>query len=88
MATEAWATVTPGDILRNPTEREKRFTRVALVIKRGEEIGVMPPMDHRLREGRQIPPRCREKDLHLLQAKLHNEHTLNYLITGVDEPRG
>ncbi|MDX1527444.1 MAG: NAD(P)-binding protein, partial [Gammaproteobacteria bacterium] len=85
---EKSATVTLGDVFRDPTEREKRLGCVALVIKSGEEIRVMPSLDDRLREGDQILLCGREEDLHMLDATLHNEYTLKYLITGADEPRG
>lgn len=45
-------------------------------------------MGNRLREGRQVLPRGREKGLHLLQATRHNEYTVKDRATGADEARG
>ncbi len=80
--------VTLRDIFRNPNEREQRLACVALVVRSGDDIRVMPDRNHRLSNGDQILLCGHDKDLHLLEATLNNEYTLNYLITGADQPRG
>jgi Trk K+ transport system NAD-binding subunit len=85
---ETAGTVTLRDTFRSPTDREKSLACVALVLRREEEIRVMPDRDHKLRIGDQILICGRNKDLHLLEATLNNEYTLKFLITGADEPRG
>lgn len=81
-------TVTLRDLFRNPTEREQGLGCVALVVRTGDDIRLMPDQDYRLSIGDQILLCGRDKDLHLLEATLNNEYTLKYLVTGTDEPRG
>ncbi|HSS66762.1 MAG TPA: NAD-binding protein [Gammaproteobacteria bacterium] len=76
------------DVFRDPAERERRLACVALVVRSGKEIRVMPDQFYRIRSGDEILLCGGDKDLHLLEATLHNEYTLKYLISGDDEPRG
>lgn len=60
---------------------------VALVLRTGEHVDVMPHGDTPLQAGAQILFCGRDEALLALDGTLHNEYTLRYLITGVDEPR-
>lgn len=80
--------VTLRDIFRNPADRELPLSCVALVAYTNGEIRVMPEGHFALSKGDQILICGRDKDLHLVEATLHNEYTLKYLIDGVEEPRG
>jgi len=76
------------DLFRHPANREHRLGCVALVVRTAENIRVMPDQFYRLNDGDQILLCGKDRDLHLLEATLHNDYTLDYLITGDDAPRG
>ena len=80
--------VTLADILRNPNKRQQRLACVPLVVRKGNRLDVMPALDLPLSSGDQILLCSRTNALRLIDATLHNEYTLRYLITGIDEPRG
>jgi hypothetical protein len=84
---ESGRTVSLGELLRDPADRNKRLPCVPLVIESGGEVTVMPgmsmpviPQDKILFCGARRAPG-------LLDATLNNEYTLRYLISGVDETR-
>ena len=80
--------VSLGDLLRDPTDRNRRLACVPLVAQSPGEETVMPDTGYVVRPGCRIlfcgTPRARW----LLDSTLNNEYTLRYLATGVDEPRG
>ena len=80
--------VTLGDILRDPTDRTRQLAAVALVMRSGQELNVMPAPTTVLRPGDQILFCGSAGALRLLDATLNNEYTLQYLISGIDQPRG
>lgn len=80
--------VTLRDIFRNPADRSDHIRCIALVVKTGADIELMPDPGYRLAVGDQILICGCDKDLHMLDATLNNEYTLSYLITGTDEARG
>jgi voltage-gated potassium channel len=83
-----------GDLVRDPAAREQRLPCVPLVIRsRGEvtqegEVVAMPHLDRLLRENDDILFCGTDHGRHLLEATLNNPYTLDYLVTGVDAPRG
>jgi hypothetical protein len=84
---EDGCTVSLGELLRNPADRDRRLPCVPLVMDSGGEVTVMPTMSTPVKlsdkflfcGARQVPA--------LLDATLNNEYTLRYLISGVDETR-
>jgi Trk K+ transport system NAD-binding subunit len=80
--------LTLGDALKDPTDRSHVLPCVALVLRSGSEVLAIPPADRTLITGDEILVCGSAAGYHLLEATLHNEYTLRYLITGVDEPRG
>ncbi|VFM95371.1 MAG: Trk K+ transport system, NAD-binding component [Candidatus Kentron sp. G] len=79
---------TLNDIMRSPSNRDIPVACVPLVLKRWQQITVMPKETETLRPGDRIlfcgPARARyELDIVLRDAMVQK-----YLITGVDEPRG
>ncbi len=82
------ARVALADILRNPVARDEQLAVVPLVVRSGETIEVMPDGERALQGGDQILLCGRDVVHRTLEGTLHNEYTLRYLITGVDEPRG
>lgn len=77
-----------GDVLRDPSDRERALSCVALVAAQGKEELVMPGPDYQLRRGCRILFVGTLQAQRLLDATLNNEYTLGYLMTGVDPPRG
>jgi voltage-gated potassium channel len=80
--------VTLGDIIRDPATREERLPCVPLVIRSGNEVTTMPPLDRALRENDDILFCGTDHGRHLLEATVNNRYTLDYLVTGEDAPRG
>jgi voltage-gated potassium channel len=80
--------VSLGDVLRDPSDRERALACVALVALQGEEETIMPGPDYQLRPGCQILFAGTLQAQRLLNATLNNEYTLGYLMTGIDPPRG
>ena len=77
-----------GDIVRDPAVREQRLPCVPLVIRSQGEVTTMPPLNQELRENDEILFCGTDRGRHLLEATLNNVYTLNYVMTGIDEPRG
>lgn len=79
--------VSLGELLRDPVDRENRLPCVPLVIESGGEVSVLPDMSTPVRPGDQVLLCGRRRVPQLLDATMHNEYTLRYLISGVDETR-
>jgi Trk K+ transport system NAD-binding subunit len=77
-----------GDLLRDPFDRDRRLDCVPLVVQDEGGETVMPGDYHPVRPGSQILLCGSSRAQWMLDATLNNEYTLNYLITGIDEPRG
>ena len=78
---------TLGDIQRRPMKRTQRLKVLALVLKRGNELMMLPKDETRLCIDDQILFCGTDSDHRLLGANLHNEYTLYYLHRGVEVPR-
>jgi voltage-gated potassium channel len=81
-------TVTLGDVLRNHLNRERHLACVPLVLTRDGTPHVLPDLSRVLRPGDTILFCGTHHAERLLDAALNNVYTLQYLITGVQEPRG
>ena len=77
-----------GDIVRDPTDRERTLACVCLVAQQGEEETVMPGPEYQLCPGCQLLFAGTLQARQILDATLNNDYTLGYLMTGVDPPRG
>ena len=60
---------------------------IALVLKRNEELIMLPAGDTELLEGDAILYCGTENAHRVLNASLHNEYTLRYVQEGIEEPR-
>ena len=80
--------VTFADILRDPADRDRSLKCMALVLRTGETLDVLPDSTTNVRPGDQILFCGSAGSLRILDATLNNEYTLRYLISGIDEPRG
>ena len=88
-AIEGGGRVTLGDVLRDPSNRERRLACTALVVRKVDaEPLVMPAMSTILESGDEILFCGNTSAPRLLEATLNNEYTLHYLISGSDAPRG
>jgi len=78
---------TLGDIQRMPMDRGQKLKALALVLKRGSELFMLPEDRTELQESDEILF-CGTRRAHrLLNANLHNEYTLHYLQHGFEESR-
>jgi len=77
-----------GDIVRDPTDRERSLACVCLVVRQGEDETVMPGPEYQLRPGGQVLFVGTLQAWQILDATLNNDYTLSYLMTGIDPPRG
>lgn len=68
-------------------DRTHRLKVLALVLKRGEELMMLPEDDTQLHRGDEILFCGTSADHRLLDANLHNEYTLHYLQRGTEMPR-
>ncbi len=80
--------ITLGEIIRDPTDRGRHLPCVPMVIRSDRRVIIMPALSHVVEADDQILFCGRREAYHLLDATLHDEYTLDYLISGVDEPRG
>ena len=81
-------TVALGDLMRDPVDRTRRLDCVPLVVQSADGATVMPEPSHPLRPGDRILLCGSARAHHLVDATLHNDYTLRYLVSGVDGPRG
>jgi Trk K+ transport system NAD-binding subunit len=77
-----------GDILRDPAAREDTLRCACLVIRSGDDVKVMPGDGHRLAPGDELLMCGRIEAARLFDATLNNPYTLDFLLTGVEAPRG
>jgi hypothetical protein len=84
---ESGRTVSLGELLRDPADRNKRLPCVPLVIESGGEVTVMPGMSMPVKPQDKILFCGARRAPGLLDATLNNEYTLRYLMSGVDETR-
>ncbi len=79
--------VSLGELLGDPADRDKRLPCVPLVMESGGEVTVMPVMSTPVKLGDQILFCGAHRAPRLVDAALNNEYTLRYLTSGVDETR-
>ena len=79
--------VSLGELLRDPADRDERLPCVPLVIESAGEVTLMPDMSTPVNPSDQVLFCGTHRVSHLLDATLHNEYTLRYLISGSDETR-
>ena len=80
--------VTLGDVLRDPNDRTKPLPCLPLVIESDGQGQVLPDLGTPIVPGARILFCGSTRAFHMVEATLHNEYTLRYLMTGYDEPRG
>ena len=75
-----------GNLLQDPRKREHRLTSVALLLKRGNQIILMPTDDIAIKSGDQILY-CGTPDAERsMKWTLNDMHSLNYIMTYEDAP--
>jgi len=77
-----------ADIYRSPANRDEQLRLVPMVHKRGDVITVMPSDEWPIMAGDEVLMCLKPNDKVLFEANLVNEHTLAYLLSGVEPARG
>ncbi|ASJ71079.1 potassium channel family protein [Granulosicoccus antarcticus] len=77
-----------SDLIRDPNNLEGTLPCVPLVIRRGEEIRMLPDDNEAIIHGDGVLLCGTERSERILRATLNNPYTLHYLTTGVELPRG
>lgn len=85
---EAGRTLTLGDLVRDPSDRNGTLPCVPLVIVRDSQQLMLPGMEERVHRNDEILFCGTERGESLLSATLNNPYTLHYLVTGTEAPRG
>ena len=77
-----------GELLRDPYNLEGKLSCIPLAIERGDRRIMLPADNEPILECDEILLCGTENSETMLAATLNNVYTLNYLITGIDAPRG
>ncbi|PHS70823.1 MAG: potassium transporter [Cycloclasticus sp.] len=77
-----------GDICRDPAIQTDFLNLVPLVHRRGKTIKVLPPNDLVLMAEDELLVCMRSDQKVQFEANINNTHTLEYLLTGADRPKG
>ncbi len=80
--------VTLGDLVRDHLNRERSISAVPLVLNRHHKPVVTPERSEPLAAGDEVLFCGTRNAQRLLDAALNNEYTLQYLLTGAQQPRG
>jgi len=76
------------ELIRDPYDLSKNIPCIPLSIERGEGRIMLPGLDERLELCDEILLCGTEHSEVILDATLNNPYTLDFLVTGVDAPRG
>ena len=77
-----------GELRRDPHNLEGSLPCMPLSIARHGERIMLPPDSEQLQPGDELLFCGTEKGESMLSASMNNSYTLDYLITGIDKPRG
>jgi len=77
-----------GELLRDPYNLEGKLSCIPLAIERGDNRIMLPADNEPILECDEILLCGTENSETMLAATLNNVYTLDYLITGIDPPRG
>ena len=77
-----------GELLRDPYNLEGKLSCIPLAIERGDNRIMLPADNEPILECDEILLCGTENSEAMLAATLNNVYTLDYLITGIDAPRG
>ena len=80
--------LTLGDLLRDPRERERTLPIIPLLLAHGGERAVLPDGEHQLRIGDRILLCGCALGRYRLGWTLQNLHALNYVLVGASPPDG
>lgn len=86
--TETGRKVTLEHILADPAKRTEKLACVPLAIETRNGAEILPPLSTSVCPGDRILMCGDARAYHLIDATMHNEYTLAYLMTGRDVPRG
>ena len=77
-----------GELLRDPYNLEGKLSCIPLAIERGDKRIMLPADNEPILECDELLLCGTENSETMLAATLNNVYTLDYLITGIDPPRG
>jgi len=77
-----------GELLRDPYNLEGKLSCIPLAIERGDKRIMLPADNEPILECDELLLCGTENSETMLAATLNNVYTLDYLITGIDAPRG
>jgi Trk K+ transport system NAD-binding subunit len=77
-----------GELRRDPHNLEGSLPCMPLSIARHGQRIMLPPDSEQLQPGDELLFCGTEKGESMLSASMNNSYTLDYLITGIDQPRG
>jgi Trk K+ transport system NAD-binding subunit len=77
-----------ASLFNDSRNRSNALDAVPLILQRGSEQTVMPDAETRLQAGDEILFCSTQVAMSRVQTNLLSEHTVNYLVTGEDPPRG
>jgi voltage-gated potassium channel len=80
--------LTIGELIRNPYDLKGNISCIALAIERGERRIMLPGAEEPIELRDEILLCGTEHSEAILAATLNNPYTLDYLVTGIDAPRG
>ena len=80
--------VTLDALLRDPRDREQRLAAIPLLLEHKDERSVLPRPEQRLRKGDRLLLCGLEASRRRMEWTLQDQHSLRYVISGVDRPEG
>lgn len=80
--------LTLGELIRNPHDLGSSISCITLAIERGDNRLMLPLDDEAIMKGDEILFCGTELSETMLLATMNNDYTLEYLISGIDPPRG
>ena len=75
-----------GNLLQDPRQKERKLTSVALLLKRGSQIILMPTDDIAIKSGDQVLYCGTSEAERSMKWTLNDIHSLNYIMTYEDTP--
>ncbi|MCW8883700.1 MAG: NAD-binding protein [Motiliproteus sp.] len=76
------------DLIRSPADRSKSLNCLPMVLERGGEAVMMPDLKAQVKPGDLVVFCGDTQSQQLLNANISNPYTMEYLITGLEPPRG
>lgn len=86
--TQEGVSITLGEVMRDPRERERRLACIPLLLVRGNRREILPGAEIRLRERDRVLFCGQVSARYRMEWTLQNLHALSYVLTGSSRPQG